>query len=104
MPDLVVGDLVQQHRDVAPGQLRNNLSRDWSTPRCGEGPHVDQAALGKPTHPRELRTQIGASRPMTLLPHPSNSCRRRSKAPVCQYKPTSSVFTARAAYTREVRT
>jgi hypothetical protein len=41
---------------------------------------------------------------MTLLPHPSDSCRSKIKRPMCQYSPTSSVFTARAACTRDVRT
>jgi hypothetical protein len=41
---------------------------------------------------------------MTLLPHPSDSCRPRINRPICQYKPTSSAFTARAACTRDVRT
>ncbi len=49
-----------------PGQLRSN----WRLDRGGEGPHVDQAPLRQPPHPRELRPQISGEPADDLAPPP----------------------------------
>ncbi len=104
VPRSLVGYAVEQ-RQVATGKLRNSLLQDLFGVGVSEASHVAQAARREPAPSGELGPQVGCKgRSMTRVPHPWPSCRATMCRPICQYRTTSSVFTARAACTMAVRT
>ncbi len=52
------------------GKLRSRLLRNWRLESGGQSPHVDQAPLRQPPHPRELRPQIRGEPADDLAPPP----------------------------------
>ena len=52
------GESVEEHGDVAPGQLRNGSLRNWLGEFGCEGSHVDEVALGEAAHAGECGAQV----------------------------------------------